>query len=467
MGADPQDVDSHTDWYTWTHDRKNIEQGVVSGDLPEEGPGFWRRYAQDLKLASDDLKNNAVRLSMEWSRIFPESTAEIPVDVKRDSRGYILAVNVSRDSMKELERHANLAAVKRYREIFQEAARRDLTIMLTLNHFTLPDWLHDPIGCRDNYSSCARRGWLDPRTVIEFAKYAAFAGKTFGDLVDIWATINEPMVVSVLGYFLGPEFGFPPALSDPLLVLEATKNLAMAHALAYEQLKKWDAKSSTKFGSAYVGVVVNPQVYEPHDPKRSWDVEAARSTDYIQNEWYLNAALRGEYDMNFNMLIEPEETVPALVKGCDFLGVNYYQRIKMKGTESKVGSLRIGDPVPPRENMTDMGSEIYPPGIRMTVNWIYRTYRRPIFITENGIADAKDEKRTDFLRQHLIELKKAIEEGVPVRGYFYWSLIDNFEWALGFEKRFGLFTVNYKTKQRTPTKAVQLYRKMSATNALP
>jgi len=468
MGNGSQEIDLHTDWYIWAHDNQNIEKGVVNGDFPEDGAGFWTRYGEDLKLAREGLKNNAVRLSVEWSRIFPEPTTKVPVDMTRDRRGCIFSVDVTRETIKELESYADWTSVKRYREIFETAIRQGLTVMLTLNHFTLPDWLHDPIGCRDNLQKCDRRGWTNPETAVEFAKYAAFAGKAFGDLVDLWATINEPMVVSS-GYLWGIQGGFPPGLSNPSLFLEATRNLAVAHVLAYEQLKKWDTESASRFGPSHVGAVVNPQLYEPHNPQRKLDIEAARSIEYVMNEWYLNAALRGEYDMNLNMIIEPNEAVKTIAKGCDFIGVNYYNRIRIRGIKSQIKRfpLTLGESVPATENVTDMGWEIYPSGIRQIVNWVYRTYRRPIFITENGIADAKDEKRADFLREHLIELHKAIQDGAPVQGYFHWSLLDNFEWAKGFEKKFGLFKMDWKTKTRTPTKTVPLYRSICADNALP
>ena len=155
------------------------------------------------------------------------------------------------------------------------------------------------------------------------------------------------------------------------------------------------------------------------------------------------------------------------MKGCDYLGVNHYSRSKIKYVE-KGGDPRFNfETVPCRENCTDMGWEIYPPGIRYVVNWAYEKYRRPIMITENGMADAGDTRRRDYLLGYLRELHKAIsEDNVPVKGYFHWSLLDNYEWAKGFKMKFGLFKVNYETKERTPTKAVSLYKEIATTNSL-
>ncbi|RLE40109.1 glycoside hydrolase family 1 protein, partial [Candidatus Woesearchaeota archaeon] len=191
------------------------------------------------------------------------------------------------------------------------------------------------------------------------------------------------------------------------------------------------------------------------------DVKAANFLEYLQNEWILNMIIRGDFDLNLNMKIEPSEQMPELAGRCDFIGINYYMRIRVKGAKSKIPGIPGYEIVPCSENCTDMGWEIYPKGIRYELNWAYRLYRRPLMVTENGIADAKDEKRSDFLKAHICEVERAInEDGVPVEGYFYWSLIDNFEWARGFKMRFGLFSVDYETKRRTPTKAVRVYREI-------
>ena len=455
------EVDPNSDWYVWVHDEDNIRNGLVSGDLPEEGPGFWELYPEDLRRAKEELGNNAFRMSIEWSRIFPNPTWDIPVKVSFDSYGSVCHVEVSEESMRLLERRAYQPSVQRYREILTECRRLGLTVLLTLYHWPLPLWIHDPIACRDDIVHATKRGWVDQSTIIEFAKYAAFIAKTFGDLVDIYATINEPMVVSGMGY-LYKESGFPPGLSNIDLFIKVSENLAIAHGIAYEQIKRWDHVSSSKYGPAYVGIVHCPQYYEPYDKSSRDDVEAASFVEYIQNEWFLNMILKGDFDLNINRIIDLEEQRPYLAKGCDFIGINYYMRNRIKAAESKIPGFPGFEIVPCTENCTDMGWEIYPQGLRYELNWAYKLYRRPLMVTENGIADAKDEKRSDFLLSHIREIYKTItEDGVPVKGYFHWSLIDNFEWARGFKMRFGLYRVDYETKERTPTKAVQVYKQIA------
>jgi len=455
------ETDPNSDWYVWVHDENNIRSGLVSGDLPENGPGFWELYPEDLKHAKEELGNNAFRMSIDWSRIFPNPTWDVPVEVSFDSDGNLCHVEVSEKSMRLLERRAYQPSVQRYREILTECRRLGLTVLLTLYHWPLPLWIHDPIVCRDDIVHAAKRGWVDQSTVIEFSKYAAFIAKTFGDLVDIYATINEPMVVSGAGY-LSKGSGFPPGLSDINLFVKVSENLAIAHGIAYEQVKKWDQVSCSNYGPAYVGIVHCPQYYEPYDESSKGDIEAASFVEYVQNEWFLNMVLKGDFDLNLNRIIECDEQRPNLAKGCDFIGINYYMRSRVKAAESRIPGFPGFEIVPCTENCTDMGWEIYPKGLRNELNWAYKLYRRPLMVTENGIADAKDEKRTDYLVSHIREIHKAItEDGVPVKGYFHWSLMDNFEWARGFKMKFGLYKVDYETKERTPTKAVKIYKQIA------
>ncbi|MFQ6095197.1 MAG: family 1 glycosylhydrolase [Candidatus Bathyarchaeia archaeon] len=461
------EIDPNSDWFVWAHDEDNIRNGLVSGDLPENGPGFWELYRKDLRLARDGLGNNAFRFSIDWSRIFPTPTWDVPVEISFGTHGDICCVEVPDESMQLLANRAYEPSVRRYREILTECRKLGLTVLLTLYHWPLPLWLHDPIACRDDVVHAVKRGWVDQSTVVEFAKYAAYIARTFGDLVDIYATMNEPMVVSGAGY-LNRRSGFPPGLSNLDLFVKVSKNLAVAHGIAYEQVKKWDKVSCSAYGPTYVGIVHNPQYYEPYDKDSKEDARAARFVEYRQNEWFLNMVLKGDFDLNLDMVIDPDEQHPSMVKGCDFIGVNYYMRNRIRAAKSKIPGLPGFESVPCTENCTDMGWEIYSPGMRYELNWVYDRFRRPLMVTENGIADAKDEKRSDYLLKHLEEIYKAItEDEVPVKGYFHWSLTDNFEWARGFKMRFGIYGVNYETKERTPTKAVPVYKQIATTNKLP
>ena len=466
MGRGP--IDPNSDWFKWVHDPKNIRLGVVSGDLPEDGPGFWELYQEDLLRAKRELNNNAIRLSVEWSRIFLNPTFDVPAKVVRDNKGDIERVDLSRSSMDYLEEKASKESVKRYREILEKAHELGLKVLLTIYHWPLPLWIHDPLKLRNGMIHAERRGWLDDSTIVEFAKFSAYIAKTFGDLVDIYATINEPIVIAFNGYF-NPDSGFPPRLMDLNLMLRVLKNLAIAHGIAYEQVKRWDHVSVSRYGPATVGIVVCPQIIEPYDKNVYGDVEAAQIYRYTWNEWFLNAIIQGDYDMNLDMIIDSEEKRPTLVKGCDYIGINYYRRVRIRGVEDREGSHPMfrAKAAPCEGDCTDSGWEIYPEGMRMVLNWAYQRYRRKIIVTENGIADASGEKRPRYLLSHLEEVHKAIrEDRIPVKGYFHWSLIDNYEWARGFKMRFGLYRVDYQTKRRIPTKAVKLYSKICETNTL-
>ena len=160
-----------TDWWAWVHDPGNISDGIVSGDEPIYGPGFWELYADDFRMLKEELNNNAFRLSIDWGRLFPEPTNDIFVPVKLDRHGHVYDVEISRDVIQELDNRVVQSSVKRYREIFAEAKKQGITLMLTLFHWPIPLWLHDPIKCKNDLENAEKRGWLDNKTVIEFTKF--------------------------------------------------------------------------------------------------------------------------------------------------------------------------------------------------------------------------------------------------------------------------------------------------------
>jgi len=454
-----------TDWWAWVHDPDNIKVGRVSGDSPVDGPGFWEMYDDDFERCRSELGNNAVRLSIDWGRIFPEVTSGVEVKVKRDQHGNVWDLELD-DSMDSLHRIADEDAVARYREILSSAARHGLTPMLTLYHWPIPLWLHDPIESRDTGGNCEANGWLSQETIVEFGKFCAYVAHRLGNLVDVYATVNEPRIVAEHGY-LTERGEFPPGLNDPELFLRCLKHVSMAHGVAYDQVKKWDRAEASAYGPSYVGLVSVLQSYVPADPSEPDDVRMSRYIEYVFNEWGLNAVFHGDYDMDADMVVDPEEQMPYLVKGCDFLGVNYYSLWRVKHRKDGGHPLLSYGFEPCAGDCSDYGWEIYPEGLRSVLSWAYRRYRRPIFVTENGIADEKDERRTRYLRSHLEQVHKAIsQDGVPVKGYYYWTLMDNFEWSDGYQIRFGLYGVDPDTKRRTPTKAVGAYREIAQNNTL-
>jgi beta-galactosidase len=206
-------VDANTDWFVWVHDPENIKRGVVSGDFSENGINYWSLYAKDHEIARK-LGLNAYRIGLEWSRIFPKSTAAVEVGVERASDGNISSINLDDKALEVLEKLADKKALNHYRLIVEDLRMKGFKVFVCLNHFTLPLWIHNPITARATRLKHGPKGWLDETTVVEFAKYAAYMAYSLGDIVDYWATFNEPMAVCEAGYML-PESGFPPGLSTP------------------------------------------------------------------------------------------------------------------------------------------------------------------------------------------------------------------------------------------------------------
>ena len=456
-----------TDWWAWVNDKENIKEGIVSGHTPLDGPCFWELYKDDFKLLKEQLGNNSIRVSVDWGRFFPEPIDDIEVPVTLDDEGLVSNVEITEQTLLEMDKRANQNAVKRYRQIFTEAKKQEITLMLTLFHWPIPLWLHDPIKCKTDMKHANKRGWLDNQTVIEFTKFSAYIAYKYGDIVDLYCTINEPRIISEHGY-LSTWSEFPPGKNDPDLYLLVMRNLAIAHGLCYEQVKKWDQTSFSELGPCTVGLVPVLQVFAPYDPEDPRDVEASRLIDYAFNEWGLNAVFHGDYDMNLDYLISSDEQKPYRVRGCDYLGVNYYSRWKIKYVDKGMKPLADFKLMPCEGDCTDYGWEIYPEGLREVLNFAYNRYRRPIYITENGIADEKGDTRTRYLLAHMEALHKTIHvDKIPVLGYYHWTLMDNFEWSDGFKIHFGLFRVEKKTKKRTPTSTVEIYKKISENNALP
>jgi len=454
MGVSKEADFAGTDWYQWTHSPEIIENHLVSGDLPEKGVGFWDLYEEDMKRAKE-LGTNAIRLSIEWGRIFPESTEAIEAKVGRNRGGDVVAVGVGEEGFGALSKTANWDVVEHYRKMLAYAKSLGLKVFLTANHFALPSWLHDPVACHKDMEKSSRKGWVDEKTVIEFGKYADFAGRVFSESVDVWETINEPDVIATQGYVLGSS-GFPPGLEDPLLAFRVERNLALAHNVGYTNIKK-------HFGAKPVGIGIAPNVFFPvdDDPRSR---KAAEFATYMSAEWILNALMYGCFDNDFDMMTDERAEG---ISGSDYIGIDYYQRIRVRYSENVSVAGALNMEMLPCVDCTDFGWDIYPEGIRAVSNWMFNRYRVPIYILENGIADAKDEKRARFTRDHLRALADAINvDGVPIRGYFHWSLMDNFEWANGYSMRFGLYSVDYETKRREKRKSAELFEKVCKTGEL-
>lgn len=463
-----KNIDPNTDWYVWVHDSQNIRKGIVSGDLPEKGVDYWSLYKQDHAIAKQ-LGLNAYRIGFEWSRIFPLSTSAVEVNVEKTSDGNIAKIDVDENALQRLETYANQDAVRHYRDVIEDLRDNGFEVFVCLNHFTLPLWIHDPIVARKTRLRRGLKGWVDEKTVVEFTKYAAYTAWKFGDLVKYWATFNEPAVVAEGGYMIS-ESGFPPGLRNAFRVYrKVAMHLVVAHARSYDAIK-------THCSSANVGLIHNVIPAMPLSSEKMSDVKAAEYLNMMHNLFFIQAISKGWLDENLNIVKEKGEIEHYLGNRLDWIGVNYYSRLVVKGRAFMLAKYIAGTSVIPsvvpgfgfasepysKSNAglptSAIGWEVYPEGLLDALKAM-KAFGKPIYVTENGISDAKDVLRSNFLVEHLNILKRAIsEEKIDVRGYFHWSLTDNYEWAKGFDQKFGLYSVDLETKSRKSRKSADVLK---------
>ena len=292
------------------------------------------------------------------------------------------------------------AALDHYRAEVDGLIAIGVEPLLTLHHFSLPSWLAE------------RGGVLARELPSRFEAFTRQVARTLGDRVKFWITINEPNVLVAQGYVLGL---WPPGVRQPQSVPGAISSLRRAHVAAYRAIHELVPDAS-------VGLAHHVRLATP----------ASRSL--------LDRAAAGLLDVTFNRLF--------LDLPQDYLGVNYYSRDVVRFDRTRPLELFAERSVAPGAALSDLGWEIYPRGLGVVLRMLARR-RKPIWITENGVADAADRVRTRFLVDHLAEVAAAIADGVDVRGYLHWSLLDNFEWAEGYAPRFGLYSVDYRTQVRT------------------
>ncbi|MCA6214811.1 glycoside hydrolase family 1 protein [Thermococcus bergensis] len=452
MGLEGSEV-PNSDWWVWVHDRENIAAGLVSGDLPENGPAYWHLYKQDHDMA-EKFGMNAIRGGIEWARLFPEPTFDVKVEIERDEDGNIVWVDITEKTVEELEKKADMGALEHYRKIYSDWKERGKTFILNLYHWPLPLWLHDPIKVRRFGPDRAPSGWLDDRSVVEFAKFSAFVAYHLDDLVDMWSTMNEPNVVYENGY-LRPNSGFPPGYLSFEASKKAKWNMIQAHARAYDAIKTFSEKP--------VGIIYAYTWLEPLSEDIEEDVRRIR-----ENELY------SFVDTVHFGGVNSEERREELKGRVDWLGVNYYSRFafdKVGGSivplpgygfaGTREGYAKSGRPC------SDFGWEIYPEGLEKLLRELSERYRLPMIITENGIADRADKYRSYYLISHLAAVHNAMKAGADVRGYLHWSLTDNYEWAQGFRMRFGLLGVDFSTKRRYVRPSALVFREIATQKAIP
>ncbi len=391
---------------------------VRAGDSGAIACDFYHRFPQDIELMGE-LGLDAFRFSIAWPRILPAG------------RGAV-----------------NEAGLDFYDRLVDELLAHGLQPFVTLYHWDLPQALEDA------------GGWPARATAEAFVEYTEVVASRLGDRVEHWITHNEPWVVSWLGHAWGQHAPGRTNLED---ALAAAHHLLLSHGWATEVLRHHSPGSQ-------VGITL---VLMPTYPasETEGDREAARQVDGAVNRWFLDPLFKAEYPADmlayFGAAAPPvrQGDLDAIAQPLDFLGVNYYFRQVLRENPDGGLPLLVPDPDAAR---TDMGWEIHPQGLLDLLVRVRDDYDPPpIYITENGAAFAdvrghdgvvQDPERQAYIAEHLDALGRAVEAGVPVRGYFVWSLLDNFEWSFGYGKRFGIVYVDYPTLERVPKASYRWYR---------
>ena len=384
-------------WDTFAHTPGKTR----GGDHGDVACDHYHRYPQDFDLIAG-LGLNAYRFSIAWPRVQPQGKGAW-----------------------------NAKGLAFYDRLVDALLERGITPHATLYHWDLPQALQD------------EGGWLNRDTALRFTDYAVTMGLRLGDRVAAISTHNEPWCTAHLGHHSGQ---FAPGLKDPQAAVQVAHHLLLSHGLALQAMRAAGVKVP-------LGLVLNQSPAVPATD-RATDLALAEREYALFVRWFMDPIFLKRYPTASGVHLYPqvrENDFDAIAQPLDFLGINYYTRIWVSSEEPP-------RPAPRLNGVTDMGWEVYPQGLADLLTGIHREYKLPpIYITENGMANADtlidgqvhDAQRIAYLRGHLEALSRAIEAGVDVRGFFYWSLLDNYEWDSGYDKRFGLVHVDYATQQRT------------------
>jgi beta-glucosidase len=399
---------SNNDFWAWEQVPGHVADGSRSGLACD----WWNRAEEDFDRAAA-MGLNTLRMSVEWSRVEPRPGVW--------------------DS----------AAFDRYREMLKALHARGLEPMVTLHHFTNPLWLTE------------QGGWANGEVVSFFERYVVKVIETLSDLCQVWCTINEPNIYTAHAYVLGK---WPPGESNLLKFIHATRNQVKAHAAAYHAIHHQQPE-------ARAGIVKHVAAFDPANPDSALDRRVAAVRDQLLNWRFMEAVMEGRLKPPFGGGIRRH---PLAVDSNDFIGLNYYGRHPLCFDLTAVGTLFAAETQAPPEiawpkPWTDR--EIYPAGLYRFLTRL-ASHGHPLYVTENGMADAADRIRPGFILTHLAALHHAIREGVDVCGYYYWTLVDNYEWVEGWTTRFGLIALNPATQERTPRRSAQLYAEIARANAI-
>jgi beta-glucosidase len=381
----------------------------------------YHRWPEDLQLMQS-LGLDAYRFSIAWPRILPQGDGPV-----------------------------NEAGLDFYDRLVDGLLAAGITPYATLYHWDLPQALQDRQG-----------GWFSRDIVAQFARYADIVTRRLGDRVKHWATLNEPRVVTMQGHFSGEH---APGLRDMKVAVQVAHHLLLAHGTALPLMR-------VNVPGGQLGIVVTRSSVETRPDATDAELASVPLREAIINGWMADPVFRGEYPAA--LLASPDfrdfEPDPAdlatIRQPLDWLGVNYYSRVL------------VGErPRQPGTEYTEMGWEVYPEGLYTILKQTHDSYTpKALYVTENGAAFADvrtpdgrvhDDRRVAYLREHFRQAARAVEAGIPLRGYFVWSLLDNFEWGWGYSRRFGITYVDFATLERTPKDSSHFYRRVIEANAVP
>ena len=395
-------------WDTFSATPGNVDKG----DTGRIACDHYNRWPEDLDLIRDG-GFDAYRFSLAWPRLIPDGTGA-----------------------------TNPAGIDFYDRLIDGMLERGIRPFATLYHWDLPSPLQD-MG-----------GWMNRDIAKWFADYAVLVQQKFGDRLESIATINEPWCVAFLSHFLGNH---APGYRDLRAGARAMHHVLYAHGTATEAIRA--------AGGDNIGIVLNLSYGMPATDSEE-DKLATHLWDGVFNRWYLDGVLKGEYPEDLVKVLEPylpegfDKDMGTVGTPIDWLGINYYSRNLMAYDPS-----RPFFPVKPVDGpleKTEMGWEIYPDGLENLLVRISNDYKKlPLYVTENGMAEVEgidDPRRTSYYSDHLKAVLRAREKGADMRGYFTWSLMDNFEWSFGYSKRFGLVHVDYETQKRTPKASYRAFQ---------
>lgn len=417
-GAWNEDGKGENIWDRFTHVPGHI-QDKTNGDITCD---FYHRYKEDIRLAKK-LGIEVFRLSVNWARILPDGQGEV-----------------------------NLAGIEFYRNVLREIRENNMKVCLTIYHWDLPQKLQD------------KGGWANRDIVKWYTDYAEILFLEYGNDVDYWITINEPYCIAFLGYWTGEH---APGLHDYSTALQAVHHLLLAHGAAVKKFRSCNLSSE-------IGITLNMGMACPENAGDGKDVEAARRSVMAGNCLFGDPVYLGRYPEElFEFLDEKGVVLPEIREGdmelinqkLDFFGLNTYTAGTIKYDASQ-WPLETGSVGSGRER-TEAGWEVWPEMFYELLSWIDNRYGHPaIIITENGAANndwvdsqgkVADSNRIEYLKRYLKEVSRAVDNGISVKGYYVWCFTDNFEWAYGEARRFGIVYVDYKSQKRIPKESAKWF----------